>query len=366
MAKCSECGAVVAEDLKFCGYCGAKLNVINEHLGTQILGNTQAILNALSSVAPTDQWVVLGTAKDGPLADGLIVKRTGDSRSRLLWSDGGKLTEVNNAYLLESYERGTLDVNPDLVDTCKDCLTRYHRSRRVAYLAYDLGTLSVRYLVDNPDHHIDSGLGCSDYWQPQHWAEASRGGGTCPVCTARRVLTPDYLIERHRAIIGDDLVKEINHDYSMASYGVPNSVFSRVSPGYLIAGTITGRGGDIPDVAERVAGAWYARRKGRAQLDYIQRKIDKLEKWYSAVEAYDEPDTDRKAFIAVSESLPDIVSVPVSSYIEMQRYIWSFMSLMGLVTISLGAGDSVKISPNMYYSDDIRKALYDLAYGWGQ
>src|SRR5665647_1784413 len=109
MAKCTECGAVVADDLKFCGYCGAKLNIVSEHLGTQILGNTQAILDVLAETTPLATFKVVGTATDGPLAGGLILDRGAGKRAEWLplhestvwWSDGEKLTEVSERFVRE-------------------------------------------------------------------------------------------------------------------------------------------------------------------------------------------------------------------------------------------------------------------------
>jgi len=115
MAKCTECGAAVADNLKFCGYCGAKINVIDEHLGTQILGNTEVIMDALERMAPgaVERYTVLGTATDGPLAGGLVLHRSGnrpEERSLpeppLWWSNGEKLTEISSKFVVECFERG--------------------------------------------------------------------------------------------------------------------------------------------------------------------------------------------------------------------------------------------------------------------
>ena len=49
MANCTQCGAPIKSDAKFCEYCGVKLNVIGEDLGKLILSNTKAIRQALSA-----------------------------------------------------------------------------------------------------------------------------------------------------------------------------------------------------------------------------------------------------------------------------------------------------------------------------
>lgn len=129
MAKCTECGAAVAGDLKFCGYCGAKLNIVSEHVGTRILGNTQVLIDAVSRIAPVEQYVVLGTVTDGKLADGLILSQAHEGRDRLLWSDGEKLTEIVPDHVLNAWGRGAFEWHPALTDTCPACLTTYHRTR---------------------------------------------------------------------------------------------------------------------------------------------------------------------------------------------------------------------------------------------
>jgi len=49
LANCTQCGAPIKSDAKFCEYCGTKLDVIGEDLGKLILSNTQAIKQALST-----------------------------------------------------------------------------------------------------------------------------------------------------------------------------------------------------------------------------------------------------------------------------------------------------------------------------
>jgi len=176
------------------------------------------------------------------------------------------------------------------------------------------------------------------------------GTGTCPVCTAKRVLTPDFLIDREAAHLGHDLRVSVEDDLATAQMKV-RSLFS------MVAATT-----DPLDIADGLMSNNKAKKKG----EFAQRKLQRLRRWTDAVEAHHSQDADRQAFMAFANGLPDLVCQPVSSYLEMQRYVWSFMSLMGVVTISLGSGESVSLSPSMYYSTDIRKALWELAYGWGQ
>jgi len=183
MAKCTECGAAVADDSKFCNYCGAKLNIIGEHLGTRILGNTQVIMGALERIAPgaAQQYTVLGTAGDGPLAGGLILSQPQDGGYRLLWSDGDKLTEISSQHVLDCYARGAFEFSADLLDTCKDCLTVFHRTRRVSCVpGQDRMLRTVGLQQAQQCRSLDDALACLDLV-----AWASPGGYLCPICTAR-------------------------------------------------------------------------------------------------------------------------------------------------------------------------------------
>lgn len=51
MANCTQCGAPVTDDLRFCSYCGTRLNIVDESLGKLILSNTEAIKQALSDAS---------------------------------------------------------------------------------------------------------------------------------------------------------------------------------------------------------------------------------------------------------------------------------------------------------------------------
>ena len=134
MAKCTECGASVADDLKFCGYCGAKLNIVGEHLGTQILRNTQAIMDAVAEMAPLATFKVLGTITEGLLSGGYILARRIDKGASFWWSNGEDLTAVDASHAADAFERGTLAWNSELTETCPLCLTKYHLTRGVCHV----------------------------------------------------------------------------------------------------------------------------------------------------------------------------------------------------------------------------------------
>ena len=215
MAKCAECGAVVADDSKFCNYCGAKLNVIGEHLGTQILGNTEVIMGALDRMAPgaIEQYKVVGTATDGPLAGGLILDRVGksaewrryDQPTTLWWSNGEKLTEISSKFVLECFDRGALEFSPELVSTCKDCLTTYHRTRGVFELVYvsEGHGYVPRSYIDSPEVYFRSGpiplnsrlsfdeifLG---FLGPGDTSVLPWAGESCPACMAETLSSQQY------------------------------------------------------------------------------------------------------------------------------------------------------------------------------
>jgi len=197
MAKCTECGAAVADDSRFCNYCGAKLNIIGEHLGTQILGNTQAIMGALERMAPgaAQQYTVLGTAGDGPLAGGIILSPpwTKGEGYRLFWSDGEKLTQVAADHIVGCFERGTFAVNPELIDTCPVCLKRYHRGRRVEGF-WDITKFRAE-LAQGDYTFNPPRTGRQTSWderfsqlaaaRPHHWSG-------CPFCWSSALLSPEY------------------------------------------------------------------------------------------------------------------------------------------------------------------------------
>ncbi len=176
MARCSECGGAVADDLKFCGYCGAKLNIIGEHLGTRILGNTEAIMAALETAVPgaSRRYTVLGTVTEGKLAGGIMLTQPQSNGDLVLWSDGDQLTPIEVGHLVEAWHEGWLDWEPTLASTCPRCLDKYHRTRALyipeppvpGWEAVNLwlreycdGAARSHVLVD-----IDKWLGCPFCW----------------------------------------------------------------------------------------------------------------------------------------------------------------------------------------------------------
>jgi len=129
MAKCTECGAAVADDLKFCGYCGAKINVISEHMGTRILGNTEAIMSALSQVTAVDRYSVIGTIRSGKRAGYAVLANK--KEGSLLVSDGEAIVEAAD-FVRGAFERGEIEWDPSYTHACPACLTRYHVTLQVA------------------------------------------------------------------------------------------------------------------------------------------------------------------------------------------------------------------------------------------
>lgn len=128
MAKCGECGAVIAEDVSFCSYCGAKVNVIDESVGRRILDSSQAILAALASMTPDTTFQVVGRAVEGDLSDGLVLERADGT---LWWSDGSAPAPVQPAVPDRLFDAGNLVLDMDWSQRCPRCLASFHKSRAV-------------------------------------------------------------------------------------------------------------------------------------------------------------------------------------------------------------------------------------------
>jgi len=156
MSSCPNCGAAVAEDLKFCGYCGTALDVIPHETGTRILQDTQAIRSeterlAQSTLAPTSDSLLNANGYQlvavGPADEHLFARLTDDGA--LLWyasDSSGERFIVDAAFvdsLLESEDF------PSWVDgtgfaRCTTCGSKYHLSRTASPVAsgtYRLGCL---------------------------------------------------------------------------------------------------------------------------------------------------------------------------------------------------------------------------------
>lgn len=214
MAKCAECGAVVADDLKFCGYCGAKLNVIGEHLGTQILGNTEVIMGALARILPggVQGYILIGKPNDGPFAGGLILGRHDGHNAKAWWSDGDKLTHVAVSFVLDLWDRDALEISPDLVDTCPNCLSTYHRTRR-----------------------LDSGWDKTENQDNVHglvfrWLVDWEGNG-CPSCSALKLTSEEIRSKRIGSIRGEFSRRksELEERVKMCREAVHNKRYPRAS-----------------------------------------------------------------------------------------------------------------------------------------
>lgn len=72
MAKCNECGAVVGDDLKFCGFCGAALSVVGPEVAQQLKEQVDSIKSdtsglAAASLSPTSDSL-LNRNHFGPIA----------------------------------------------------------------------------------------------------------------------------------------------------------------------------------------------------------------------------------------------------------------------------------------------------------
>ena len=306
MAKCSECGAAVADESKFCGYCGAKVNIVSEHLGTQILGKADVILGALERMAPgaVEQYTVLGTATDGPLAGGLILcEQSADKPYRFLWSDGEKLTEVAYKHVDECFEQGTLEFSLDLVKTCKECLTTFHLTRGVWSL------------------HLN-GSGVADfYWNrwgiergPEAIGAASpffvlRDVETCPTCAAEYLQRDEWLLRRETSFKKDLEV--------YLSYFSPERVAAAKrgakGPGYRRA-----------VVRENMA-EWKLMAEASGPLFTLMSRL--------AQELPICMDRDLEAFRAFADSLPGLLLKPTASAVEWRDYQTPFSRLTGSVCI---------------------------------
>lgn len=128
LARCTECGAAVVEDLKFCGYCGAKLDVISGHTGSLILANTSAILDALAASAPHVHYAVVGRATRSGQSDGLILQRRDSS---FWWSDGDVPAQLAAGLLNDLYSSGAIIFDDSWQNRCPTCLRKYHFTRAV-------------------------------------------------------------------------------------------------------------------------------------------------------------------------------------------------------------------------------------------
>lgn len=187
MARCTECGAAVADDLKFCGYCGAKLKVIGEHLGTQILGNTQVLIEAVAKIAPVNQYVLVGSVTAGPMSGGVVLYETADDGSlSLLWSDGDRLDRVGARPVDDSFRAGSLEWNRELTDRCPRCLTAYHRTRGVCMFegsqhCDEIAGRYVGYRISGVPSADRGGIMTALTLSP-------RPGGKCPACASQYLL----------------------------------------------------------------------------------------------------------------------------------------------------------------------------------
>jgi len=304
MAKCTECGAVVADDLKFCGYCGAKLNIVSEHFGTQILGNTQVIMGALERIAPgaAQQYTVLGTAGDGPLAGGLILYPP------LTWSDGEKLTQVAAEHIVGCFERGTFAFNPELTDTCPVCLSCSHRMRRVEPFYRETSWPSAR--------------GKSSWDQRVcGWATASFGDWVkeCPFCESSRLLSPEYRAYR---------IQRQEKDLRWLLSLFENSASSSED--------LAGRG---PRKVRKLHREEASKQRGKAQL--LASILD---------DVVDSVDHDQKVFRAFVATLPSLRLQPPSSLADWRGFQRDFFLMANVVVLTESVevfGREFTLSPSM-------------------
>lgn len=129
MARCAECGASVAEDGRFCSFCGARLHVVGEHIGEKILGNTETIVSALSRSAPVNRFRLIGQFISGTHTGHPVFIERGTGNTFI--GDGEDLSAVEAQFVTASFGSGEFVWDADYTHMCKKCTTRYHVGRQV-------------------------------------------------------------------------------------------------------------------------------------------------------------------------------------------------------------------------------------------
>jgi len=314
VAKCSECGAVVADDLKFCGYCGARIDVIDSTLASRILAKTDSVLLSLSKLTTVDELITAGAVVSGEHQGKLLYVNKGNGG--LFISDGQAILPADG-FVEQAWSAGLIEASPSLVTTCPVCLGQFHAFRGLAIEPASIyGPKWYEYRVQ-----IAAG------WVPNRAA--------CPICAAKALAEQGEGVARNRRAFANCLV-----------YGQHNLLW---------------RYDGMAEYGYSVLAGGKARRARDAAHELASKNWDQLYAAYTGVLA--QVEADRLAFPSVVRDLSDYLQnyarQPISTFAEQSEYVEEVASHPAISTMERYAPYRVLAERAIHARAQIDAATWD-------